>query len=393
MRGGLLLLLSGAALAGCASGPGQVQVRALADPAAKLGTGSERLAEARGQLLLGNVGLAIEGFHAALREQPDNIEAMRGLAACYDSMGRTDLSRQYYEAALAVAPHNPTSLNALASSLEAQGKPVQAAEVRGEAAQATAQRAPAAAPITVAMIARPLAPVVAAAVAPVFAPALAAAPLLSAAEPVTAAPPVTAVPSVTTAPAVAQAPAVLTAEAIAAVPPQTPVAIVHGGESVTIALSPPRPVAAPIVRASVHVPGPRLQRLSRGEVALLTAGEPAWQPTVAIRTAQSTTVRWVALNDGPSRPNVRLLNAARSQGLAARTRSYLLARGWRNIEIGDADEVRRSTLVMYPAGRQATGRSLAAQFSVRAGTLQQGQVLVVLLGRDAAVSKVVQARG
>ena len=142
MRGGHVFLLSAAtlAMAGCTASAGQVQVRALADPASKLGTGSERLAEARGQLVLGNVGLAIEGFRAALREQPDSVEAMRGLAASYDAMGRTDLSRRYYEAALAVAPRDPRSLNALAQSLEGQGKVTQAREVRSEAVAAAAAK-------------------------------------------------------------------------------------------------------------------------------------------------------------------------------------------------------------------------------------------------------------
>ena len=339
MRGGHVFLLSAAmlAVAGCTADASQVQVRALADPASKLGTGSERLAEARGQLVLGNVGLAIEGFRAALREQPASVEAMRGLAASYDAMGRTDLSRRYYEAALAVAPRDPRSLNALAQSLEGQGKVAQAREVRSEAVAAAAKPAP-----------------------------------LSAAYALAPAP-------------VAGVGRIVNDVAVAAV-----------GPSVTIALPPPRPVAAvrqPIARAAVAFDGPRLQRLSPGEVALLTAGEPAWRSTMVARTAESAQVRWVALNDSGSQPNIRLLNAARSQGLAARTRDYLMARGWRKIEIGDADAVRESTLVMYPAARQATGRSLAAQFGLRGGTVQPGRVIVVYLGRDAAAGKVAQARG
>lgn len=339
MRGGQAFLIGGAALAvaACTAGANQVQVRALADPASKLGVGSERLAEARGQLVLGNVGLAIEGFRAALREQPNSIEAMRGLARAYDAMGRTDLSRQYYEAALAIAPHDTKSLNAFAQSLDGQGERAQATEVRSEAA-AIASKAPV--------------PVIAVESSPVS--------------------------------VAGQVPADL---AVAAV-----------GSSITIALPPARPAATPepkpIARASVAASsGPRLQRLSLGEVALLTAGEPAWSPAILASTKQSTTVRWVALNDSASRPNIRLLNAARSQGLAARTRAYLLARGWRKIEIGDADAVRETTAVMYPAGRQATGRSLAAQFGLRGGTVQPGQVIVVLLGRDAALGRVLQAQG
>jgi tetratricopeptide (TPR) repeat protein len=336
MRRGFRTVLTGAVLAaaGCASHSGQLQVRALSDPASKLGTGSERIAEARGQLALGNVGLAIEAFRTALREQPNSVEAMRGLAACYDSMGRGDLSAQYYQAALAVSPRDPASLNAFAGSMEAQGDHAQAAELRNEAAEASA-------PI--------------ATEAPVR--------LASGAE---------AAPSVTI-----------------ALPPPRPVA----ESSVPLASLAPMAPAAPIVPLALRTDGPRLQRLSPGEVALLTTGEPTWRPTIIARTTRSTTVRWVALNAGPVIPNVRLLNAARSQGLAARTRGYLLARGWRQIEIGDANAVRERSLVLYPAERRATGQSLAAQFGVRSAMLQQGRQIVVLLGRDVVGYRAMQARG
>jgi hypothetical protein len=336
MRGGFKAILGGAALAaaGCASHSGQLQVRALSDPASKLGTGSERIAEARGQLALGNVGLAIEAFRTALRGQPDSVEAMRGLAACYDSMGRWDLSAQYYQAALAVAPRDPTSLNAFAGSMEAQGDHVQAAELRNEAAQATA-------PIGTEAAAR----------------------LASGTE----------------------AAASVTIE----LPPPRPVA----GSPVPLAALAAIAPADPVGPLALRMDGPRLQRLSPGEVALLTTSEPTWRPTVIARTAQSTIVRWVALNTGPIVPNVRLLNAARSQGLAARTRGYLLARGWRQIEIGDANAVRERSLVLYPRERQATGRSLAAQFGVRSAMLQHGRQIVVLLGRDVVGNRAAQARG
>jgi hypothetical protein len=164
------------------------------------------------------------------------------------------------------------------------------------------------------------------------------------------------------------------------------------GPSITVKLPPARPVeAAPAVRprplelarADVDVPaGPRLERLSMGEVALITIDQPIWQPKVVARTALSTTVRWVPLRNASSRPNVQLLNAARRQGLAARTRDYLLDRGWRKIEIGDAAAVRESSVVLYPASRRRTGISLAAQFGIESRMVAQGDVLVVLLGRD-----------
>jgi hypothetical protein len=309
---------------------------------------------------MGNVGLAIEGFRKALREQPDSIAALGGLAACYDEMGRYDLSRLNYEAALAIAPTDPVLLNSFAASLERQGKRMEALAVRAEAAQLAS--AADALDRTQAEAEAPAAPIRVAAVAP-------AAPIGVA--------------------AVAQ-------------PAPAPVVI---GPSVTVTLPPPRPVEAP---REVPIPaptlrqvavdlgqfaGPRLERLSPGVVALITIEQPAVQPKVIARTATSTTVRWVPVSVAGvlGRPNIRLLNAARNQGLAARTRGYLLGRGWRKIEIGDAAQVRARSIVYYPASRRMTGRSLAAQFGF-ASAVQQGDVLVVLLGRDAA-AKGFQIRG
>jgi hypothetical protein len=141
-------------------------------------------------------------------------------------------------------------------------------------------------------------------------------------------------------------------------------------------------------------PSPRLERMSLGEVALITYEQPvAWRPRVVARTAQATTVRWVPLRQASARPNIRLLNAARYQGLAARTRAYLMDRGWRKIAIGDATQVRSTSVVYYPTHRQATARSLAAQFGFRATEAGKDNELVVVLGRDAAARRVLQSRG
>ena len=76
------------------------------------------------------------------------------------------------------------------------------------------------------------------------------------------------------------------------------------------------------------------------------------------------------------RPSIRLLNAARRQGLAARTRTYLVNRGWRRIEIGDATVVRERSVVLYSAGRQKLGQSLAAQFGFASRKLAHGDALI-----------------
>ena len=85
-----------------------------------------------------------------------------------------------------------------------------------------------------------------------------------------------------------------------------------------------------------------------------------------------------------SRPNVRLLNAARHQGLAARTRTALLDRGWRKIAIGDAAQVRARSIVLYPADRRALGLRVAAQFGFASAINRDSDEVLVLLGRDAA---------
>src|SRR5574338_813655 len=334
MRGGMkaLLVTVAFAAAGCTSGAAEISIRPLADPGSKLRPG---IGEARVQLALGNVGLALEAFRKVLREQPDSAEAYAGIAACYDAMGRFDVARQNYEAALALAPKDPALLGALAVSLDKQGKRAEAAAVRDEIADLASASA-----------------------------------ALDEATP----------------------------------DPQPQVASTAPALSITVALPParaadPQTVAMPrpvLADAQVDVAmGPRLERLSTGEVALITMDEPAFKPTVVARTAQSTTVRWVPLREAaaPTRVNVRLLNAARRQGIAARSRDYLLARGWRLIEIGDAPEIRASSIVLYPAHRRTIGRSVAAQFGFRSALDSGSGEVVVLLGRDAPLLRSASTRG
>jgi hypothetical protein len=142
-------------------------------------------------------------------------------------------------------------------------------------------------------------------------------------------------------------------------------------------------------------PGPRLERLSTGEVALITIEQPVFKPAIVARTAQSTTVRWVPVMQArvQTRANVRLLNAARREGIAARTRQYLMARGWRRIEIGDAPQVRLTSVVFYPANRQMIGRKIAAQFGFRSALASRSSEVVVLLGRDAPILRSTSTRG
>jgi tetratricopeptide (TPR) repeat protein len=271
-----------------------------------------RVAEGNGQLALGNVALALESYRKALREQPDSVEALVGVATCYDRMGRFDLSRRHYEAALAVAPNDFDLYALFAQSLELQGRAGEAAQVKKELA------------------ARVVAP-----------------------------------------------------EAARDAPGSVPVLPPPPAPSVTVALAPARsaPVAVekPVVReAAIPV---RLERLSLGEVALITRPDAGWQAATVARSAQSTTIRFE-----PRRTSsVTLLNAARVGGLAARTRDYLSARGFKGAAIGDAPAVRLRSVIIYSEGYQARAERLAAQFGFaleRRSAAKTG--LTILLGRDAA---------
>jgi len=301
-----LLCLGAAVLASCSTGA--VEVRSIKQPLAE---GSQpasfRLGEGNAQLALGNVGLALEAYRKALREQPDSVPAMIGMASCYDRMGRADLSRRYFEMALAVDPANTEIYSLFAQSLESQGQRDEAARVKTELA------------------ARVVAP-----------------------------------------------------EAPREVPGSVPVLPPPPAQSVTVALAPPRSAPVAVERPAG---GLRLERLSLREVALVTSPEPKWEARTVERTATATTIRFERKPQAP----VTLLNAARVQGLAARTRAYLARRGFAGLQIGDAPAVRRQSAIVYTSGEAPRARRLAAQFGFaleqRAGS-QAG--LTILLGRDAA---------
>lgn len=316
MKTNQLMLSIAAAVCTISCSSTGIDVRAIKSPLAQ---GQQpvdfRIAEGNSQLALGNVALALEAYRKALREKPDSIQAMVGIATCYDKMGRFDLSRRNLEMALAVAPDNTELYSIFAESLELQGKRDEAARVKAELAQ------------------RVVAPE-AAREAPGSIPVLP--------------------------------------------PPPTP--------SVTVALAPPRsaPVAVEPPKAGV-----RLERLSMGEVALVTRPEPRWEARTVARTATSTTIRF----EKKAAPVVTLLNAARVHGLAARTRAYLAARGFSGAKIGDAPITRRFSVIQFAPSEQRRAERLAAQFGFALERqADAGSGVTVLLGRDAARDRALARR-
>ena len=416
MRGGTKFLASSAVLilTACGGESGKLEIRST--PTA-LAPGKKpvsfRVAEGHQQMAMNNVALALESYRRALYEDPNSVDAHAGIAAAYDRMGRYDLSRRSYEAALAIEPGNTTVLAMLAASLDQQGKPAAAMAVRNEIKQRMAAEAPAAPTAVVADVELVLPkPDLTAAL-----PALASSPIsvsLGSIAPVAVAAafapdePATvkvaqALPTVTAPNPDAQAEITAPAKSVTVkLPPAAPrqVAAFAPPASAPAAPQPaPLPKASPAIvealakarRAEAAIPvatgrGPRLERTSLGEVALITTNAPQWASLVVKQDQRSTTVRFVPLKEARAKfASVKLLNAARVQGLAAKARSTLIDRGWRSLAIGDADAIRARSLVLYPAHRRATGLSLARQFGFEAIEKATGKEITVLLGRDAAV--------
>ena len=434
------------AVAACGGHQGTLSVRPIPT---KLAAGVKpvpfRIAEARGQLALGNVALALESFRKALREDPASVDALAGLATCYDRMGRFDLSRRNYEAALAIAPADTQLLAALAGSLELQGRSAEATSVRMEITErlAAAAAADTAAPVQV-VKAKPV-PVVSvrretpdvqqvadfvpppavqqvasiaklpAAPSPALIAAAPAASTAFARVPISSPVPVVIAPQPVDLAELSRGPINLNLPVILAEAP-----VVAPGPSVTIKLPPPRPAPAAVAEpeptevppapvsvaeaqepaaapaASDRAPvrrlalqekkidrsGPRLERLSMVEVALVTVSGPRWRSEEVSRSARSTTVRFVPVRQASDLAEVRLLNAARVHRLAARTRAWLAGRGWRGVSIGDAPSTRGRSIIFYPAGQRLVARRLSDQFGFAIAPRGDVEQVTVLLGRD-----------
>ena len=415
MNGGAKFCALAASLAasGCQSGPGAVEVRALANPADRIRSGSDGLADARAQLALGNAGLALEGFRKVLRYSPDNPEAYAGIAKCYEAMGRYDLARKNYEAALAFAPRDPGLLKGFAVAAATAAAPAQSLVMPATVAAEAVESAPimhrdlppptvnlAGAGDSLAKVARLDALAVAGPSITVELPP--ARPVQSA---VAAATPDRGRVSVATAEQPAAiavpryrdlpAPVVdVRAAAASAFAVRELRILASAGPSITVELPPARPASpAAESRALAALKGPRLERLSPGEVALVTTGRPLWRGQLLAQARTTAEVRWVPLMKMASRPNIRLLNAGQRQGLAAQSRAMLLARGWRKIEIGNALDVRDESMVIYPVSRRTLARSLAAQFGLSRLVPGKDDVLIVLLGRDSARRAAFTKRG
>ena len=146
----------------------------------------------------------------------------------------------------------------------------------------------------------------------------------------------------------------------------------------TIVLPAPRPVEAP--RTAL-----RLERLSTGEVALVTSNRSPWVARKVAASPRSVTIQF------EKREAMVVLNAARVAGIAARTRDYLARRGFAGASIGDAPSTRQHTLIRYPAAARARAERIAAQFPFPARLESTKGPLTLLVGRDAAARRTPRA--
>ncbi|MCF8709410.1 tetratricopeptide repeat protein [Rhizorhapis sp. SPR117] len=120
MKAGLMGASLMVALVGCSSQHAELQIKPIGKEQAM--SGNEALAKAELLLSRGEYALAIDAYRKAVRYDPANAAAYNGLAVSYDQLGRHDLSRRYYELALARAPREGKYYRNLARSLESQGR-------------------------------------------------------------------------------------------------------------------------------------------------------------------------------------------------------------------------------------------------------------------------------
>ena len=400
------LLISCVALASCSAGSG-IKIRAAADPV-MLSKG-DAISVARAQLMLGNVGLALEGFRKALRENPSDTVALAGIGDCYASMNRYDLAQSSYEQALALLPRDPSLLRGIARIFDQEGQHAKATLAQAEAAAAAAPQAPLQRPVIASVPVGRTVPLNTAVIGSVTVELPTATPAQRVAEPVIEAAQRTIVPAATektSLPQQSESPPLPSSGSdghIAAVSSAVPIERVEEAESrsvpqsrastqdVALLLSeadpasgqtPPTHTNFGSTDAIAQSPSqPRLERLSRGEVALITTSTPIWRQPSNRRPTAETAVAWVRLMPTPPGTNVQILNAARKQGLAASARSVLADRGWRKIAVGDAPTPQHLSVVLYPASQTRIGRSLAAQFGIGSRVVK-GKAVVLILGRD-----------
>lgn len=92
--------------AGCASQQNLTPEYRLSSTSTEVAVGASMLQRGRAQLDAGLDALAIESFRGEIRQNPESADAYNGLAVAYGRIGRSDLAQRYFETALAKEPTN-----------------------------------------------------------------------------------------------------------------------------------------------------------------------------------------------------------------------------------------------------------------------------------------------
>ncbi len=388
----------------------------------------------------GQYALALESFRRVVREAPDAPEGYNGLAACYDMMGRFDVSEKYYQMALARAPMDGRIYRNMARSLDMQGRKGEGAALLAEwqaieAGKMVVAAMPHAAPAPIVAEVAPLAaatPVAAEIATPVETTTVEAAPVEAMAAPMAVATPAPA-PAASQTPtsalmvlaeatpvsgAVANAapihiptflapigaPEHVAAPVQSVVPmqvtevprPSKPIKVVTAQPQFLAALAMPAHQAAPVKVAPVKtvavakpVPAPKPVVVAALAPLRSLATKPSLQQPVkqSGKAAAKPLASQVAVQavKQPGRPSIRLINAAGQTGLARWAQQQLALSGINQTQTANATRRYRLSWVVYPRGQR--DRALAVQKSLPFPTriLQESRAsrIVVVLGANA----------
>ena len=189
-----------------------------------------------------------------------------------------------------------------------------------------------------------------------------------------------------------------------AIGPGEPLPVVIGAaatsNAVLVEVPPPAAIAASPPPAQSL---PRLERISRGEVALITRQAPRRAmaadnrpralpgralPIQLVRSTGRELVFELGSDSAQAAPRtvpLRILNAVGRLGQAGRMRGYLRNLGWARLSVGDASVRRAASVVIAPPGMSGEARALARSLPFRATvrTAPTGSQIVLILGRDA----------
>jgi len=311
----------------------KLAVRALPAPESASMADAASLAKGRMLFARGEFALAADAFQKAARYDPKSADAYNGLAASYDQLGRYDLSRRYYELALAQAPEDGRVLRNFARSMLRQGNQLAARKLIAEAAALDQDGASQAA---------------------------------EQAQPQPSAP--------TPAPAqqASAEPASPSAVTVSIAPEPLPATLLPAAAPVTMANS---PSLFQRVAATVLDVFPQSQS---GVNVMLDAPAPRAAPAPVPARASAPAIT-------SSAPHLHIMNAVGRKRQAARMSSYLKQDGWATISTGDSRNKLMRSRILFGASDAAAARKLAATlpFQPRLQRMRNAPAMFLLLGRDA----------